>query len=129
MKTLAELRDELEEAREEIRWLRDAMTPPKDFQFPWRPRTKLTRYNQVILYTLAKSRVPLTEKELLVRVEMVMQREIAHRQIAHTIHRMRKRLKEEGSSIVIQSRRGTRYGHGYWLDDASKAIVLGTDPK
>lgn len=115
------LETELAEAREEIRRLKALLMPPEGFQWPWRPGTNLTRYNQIVLYTLAKAKGPLTEKQLTRILDALTGREVGSRQVASTVHWMRKRLAEEGSSIVIHS----RAHKGYWLDDESKALVLG----
>lgn len=120
---MAKLEDQLEEAREEARWLRDVAKISAE-QFVSLRHLKLTRSDKTILYALETSRTSLTQETLRRRMDVVLQRseESSLKSVEITICRLRKKLGAHDPPIKIS----TEWGCGYYLDDENKKRLQGT---
>ena len=116
MDTVASLRAQLDEAREKIRWLEDAMRPP---DHPQIAGLKLWRSEQTMLHALFTAKSPLNQDRLAKFVDVTLGRVdiVFPKSVDVAICRLRKRIGTLNPPITIRNARG----HGYWLDDESKA--------
>jgi DNA-binding response OmpR family regulator len=113
---LAATRESLAEAKERIRWLEDALTPPSqhfDLRLPLAEAT--------ILHGLRTAKAPLNHERLARRIDVTLGRPeaVALKSIDVWICRLRKKLGALERPVTINCSRAI----GYWIDDESKATL------
>lgn len=110
------LNRELEEARERIRWLEEAMTPPVNRQHP---SLRMSRSWEIVLFALKRSTSPINQ-ELLGRwldAGLKRQNSGSPKYVEVIICRLRKKLGALDPPITILNAK-TR---GWWIDAENKA--------
>lgn len=120
---IGQLADQLEEVKEENRWLRDSIQTPAA-QYIFLRHLDLSRSEKTILYSLETATLTLTAASLRRRLDVALERidESGLTSVSVTICRLRKKLKTLNPPIEISNERGV----GFYLDDENKKRLRDT---
>ena len=125
LSTEARLRNELAEAHETIRYLREAMAAPLAIR--WRG-LRLTRSERVLLAAIAETPGRIDQERLRTRLDVARGRHdtTAAKSVGVLLCKLRRKLRVQAPRVTVRN----EYGVGYWLDDESRSelAALRVDP-
>lgn len=115
---MASLRAERDEAREEVRYLREAITPSPLIEYDM---LRISRSERAILEALLAAKGLLSVEQLRRHIDAALGRaDVVHAKSVHVaLCRLRVRLGELRPPVLVR----TQWGLGYYLDDENKARI------